>query len=259
MTTIAYDRPVKDLIAGLDATGHVTHTKHRKTHVTLHHNGGRLSHEGVLSVWQTRPASAHFDVDAPGDVAQYVRVDEYAWATGSTEGNQSSVSIEMCNETGGPEWRVGEATWRSAARLAGWLFFHVIGSRPTLQTLVPHKYWSATSCPGPYVDSVYKQILAAAQSHYDAFASGKPEDDMSEVELSKLGLQEFFECPVNAPNPLYVKGAEAQDPRIKPNETLKAREWFSFATFYALEAYNQAKKAAEDVAEIKRLLQERQA
>lgn len=181
MSTIAYDLPVKNLIAGLDATGHVTHTQHRKTHVTLHHNGGRLSHEGVLQVWQTRPASAQFDVDAVGDVAQYVRVAEYAWACGSTLGNQCSISIEMCNATLGPDWVVGEATWRSTARLAGWLFARVIGYRPTREFLVQHKVWSATACAGPHTDKVYEQILALAQSWYDRFVSGnvdEEEDDM---------------------------------------------------------------------------------
>lgn len=168
MTTIAYDRPVKDLIAGLDATGHVTHTQHRKTHVTLHHNGGRLSHEGVLSVWQTRPASAHFDVDAYGDVAQYVRVNEYAWATGSTEGNQRSISIEMCNLSVGGDWPVSEITWQSAARLAGWLFARVIGVRPTSE-LVQHKFWNPTDCAGPYIGAIFDRILAACQFHYDVF------------------------------------------------------------------------------------------
>lgn len=173
MTTIAYDLPVKNLIAGLDKTGHVTHTKHRKTCVTLHHNGGNLSHEDVLSVWQTRPASAHFDVDSPGAVAQYVRVDEYAWATGDTQGNEVSISIEMCNQTGSPEWKVGEATWRSAARLAGWLLARIIGQRPTRQNLLLHRDWSATDCPGPYIVKVYSQILAVAQKTYDDIVLGR--------------------------------------------------------------------------------------
>lgn len=174
MTTIAYDLPVKNLIAGLDATGHVTHTQHRKTHVTLHHNGGRLSHEGVLQVWQTRPASAQFDIDVIGDCAQYVRVAEYAWACGSTDGNQRSISIEMCNLSLGPDWVVAEATWRSAARLAGWLFARVIGYRPTREFLVQHEYWSATACAGPYIDKVYEQILALAQEWYDKFTGAVP-------------------------------------------------------------------------------------
>lgn len=180
MVTIAYDYPIADFISRLDATGHVSHTQHRKTKVTLHHNGGRLSHEGVLSVWQVRPASAHFNVDGPGNAAQFVRVNEYAWATGSTVGNQESISIEMCNQTLGPDWVVGEQTWRGAARLAGWLFARVIGTRPTSATLVRHKWWSSTDCAGPYIDRMYSQILLLAQQHYDRFVSGQEEKPMGD-------------------------------------------------------------------------------
>lgn len=191
--TIAYDLPVRDFIDELDETGHVTHTQHRKSIVTLHHNGGRLSHEGVLSVWQVRPASAHFNVDRPGTLAQFVRIAEYAWATGTTEGNQRSISIEMCNETVGPEWKVAETTWRAAARLAGWIFARVIGARPTRDTLVVHKYWSATTCAGPWIDAVYDHILWFAQQGYDAFASGRtPEEgDGVSVEDAKTALREL--------------------------------------------------------------------
>lgn len=179
-TTIAYDLPVLDLIDELSDTGHVSHTQHRKTKVTLHHNGGRLSHGGVLSVWQTRPASAHFNIDSPGTCAQFVKVNEYAWATGSTPGNEQSISIEMCNETVGPEWRVGEATWRGAARLAGWLFARVIGERPNSSNLLPHGYWSATSCPGPFINGTWGAILSIAQQWYDRFVNGGGD----EMELS---------------------------------------------------------------------------
>lgn len=172
MSVIAYDRPVKDLIAGLDATGHVTHTAYRKTSVTLHHNGGRLSHEGVLNVWQTREASAHFDVDGSGDIAQYVRVNEYAWATGNTEGNQTSISIEQCNSTLGPDWQVAEVTWRSACRLAGWLFARVIGARPSADNFFVHHHWKQTACAGPFIDSIFNECLAAAQAAYDEFVGG---------------------------------------------------------------------------------------
>lgn len=184
--TIAYDQPVLDLIDELSATGHVTHTQHRKSKVTLHHNGGRLSHSGVLSVWQVRPASAHFNIDAAGTCAQYVRPNEYAWATGSTPGNEQSISIEMCNETVGPEWRVGEATWRGAARLAGWLFARVIGQRPTRDTLVMHKYWSATSCPGPFIDGNYDTVLSVTQQWYDRFVNGGEDDMIPENEWARV-------------------------------------------------------------------------
>jgi N-acetylmuramoyl-L-alanine amidase len=177
VSTIAYDRSVKNLIAGLNATGHVTHTTHRKTKVTLHHNAARLSHEGVLQVWQTRPASAHFDVDGYGALAQYVIVNEYAWSTGTSEGNQQSISIEMANSAVGGAWPVAETTWREAARLAGWLFARVIGVRPDNSNLIPHHYWKATACAGPYMDSVWRQVVSAAQLAYDNFTNPTPTED----------------------------------------------------------------------------------
>src|SRR6185369_12283914 len=172
LMTAAYDKGVKNLIPGLNATGHVTHTQHRKDMVTIHHNGGRLSHEGVLNVWKTRPASAHFDVDSAGAVAQYVEMNEYAWACGNTEGNQRSISIEMCNEATNGSWPVSETTWRSAARLAGWIFAKVIGTRPTNGNLVPHHHWKSTTCAGPYMDAHFGDFIKVAQQAYDFFKGG---------------------------------------------------------------------------------------
>jgi hypothetical protein len=186
VTTIAYDLPVKNLIAGLDATGHVSHVQHRKTHVTIHHNGARLSHEGVLEVWKVRPASAHFDIDGVGDCAQYVRAAEYAWACGNTEGNQKSISIEMANSTLGPLWEVAQITWTRAARLAGWLFARVIGARPTRETLVVHKRWSATACAGPHIDGVYNLMLAIAQDTYDSIVYGIVKEKVGDMAVSVL-------------------------------------------------------------------------
>lgn len=171
--TINYDRRVKNLIDELSATGHVTHTKYRKKSVTLHHNGGvRLSHRDILNIWRSRPASAHFDVDADGDVAQYVEEHEYAWAVGNTEGNCETISIEMANISGRPNWEVGEATWKSAARLAGFLFARVIAGRPrpTRNNFFIHHHWTATSCAGPWVERHYDDILRAAQRAYDHFS-----------------------------------------------------------------------------------------
>jgi hypothetical protein len=93
--TIKYDRPVANYIDRITATGHVTNTPYKKTSVTIHHNGGRLSLDGIYQVWRQRRASAHFQVDAKGDVGQYVDVRMYAWATGNTQGNKSSISIEQ--------------------------------------------------------------------------------------------------------------------------------------------------------------------
>lgn len=167
--TIHYDRPVKNLIHELSETGHVYHTKHKKKSVTFHHNGGDLSFNDILKTWKFRRASAHFDVNGSGHVAQFVHVHEYAWAVGNTQGNNETISIEMANKTGAPDWKVEEVTWKAAARLAGWLFAHVIEDEPTHKNVLLHDHWSATECPGPFVRSIYKELLDEVQYWYKHF------------------------------------------------------------------------------------------
>lgn len=171
---INYDKPIRDLIDELSATGHVTHKAYRKTSVTFHHNAGTGGHNQVLRTWQSRPASAHFNVDQRGTIAQFVKVNEYAWATGNTEGNARSISIEMTNSGGHPDWPVGELTWKAAARLAAWLHWKVLGVKPTHETVKYHSDWKATACPGPDMKGRRDVLLSEVQRQYAAFTKPKP-------------------------------------------------------------------------------------
>lgn len=171
---IKYDKPIANFIAELDKTGHVTHSAYQKTSVTFHHNGGRLSLQGILDVWKTRPASAHFQSDSAGRIGQYVGVNEYAWATGNTYGNCYSISIEMADLTLAPTWTVAEVTWRSAARLAGWLFANVIKAAPTASNVFVHHHWKSTDCAGPYIDKIFNDLLLEVQTWYRYFITPKP-------------------------------------------------------------------------------------
>lgn len=170
---IAYDKPVANFIDALSATGHVTHTQHRKTSVTFHHNGGKLSLRGILEVWKLRPASAQFQVDGGGNVGQYVKVNEYAWATGTTAGNQQSINIEMANSVVGGNWEVAEVTWKEACRLAGWNFARVIGAYPTRANVKLHKDWKETICAGPYIESILDTMISEIQRWYAHFSGNQ--------------------------------------------------------------------------------------
>lgn len=192
-SVIAYDRPVRNFIAGLDATGHVSHRSYKKTSVTIHHNAGNLSLQGILDVWKIREGSAHFQVDSAGAIGQYVRLNEYAWAVGNTYGNQSSISIEMADATGAPKWIVGETTWKSAARLAAWLHWKVLGLRPVQgKTLFRHHDWpnpAHTGCAGPFIDAIWGTFCKEVVAQYDAFTKNpkpKPPQPPANTTIAKV-------------------------------------------------------------------------
>jgi len=226
MTTIAYDKPVKDFIAELSGTGHVTHTSFKKTSITVHHNAGNLTHEGVLAVWRTRAASAHFDVDAKGNVAQYVKASEYAWSVGDKSGNESSISIEQANTTFDPDWTVSDTTWKSTARLIGWLFAHVIDKapRPTNKNVFGHKHWSATECPGPFVLKVLPKIIAEAQAAYDEFTSNPgsaPTSPSSSKSIAQVAKEVIAGKWGNGPNRVSRLKAAGYDAKAVQTEVNK--------------------------------------
>lgn len=176
MPLIAYDQPVLDLRAGLNATGHITHANDTKDMVTFHHNGGIFTAEQILNIWKYRLASAHFDVDRNCRIAQFANVNDYAWACANTEGNRRSVSIEMSNSTGAPNWLVDINTWQKGARLAGFLFAKgYVKGEPTKDTVVFHHHWYPTACAGPYMDRAYADLLDATQKAYRYFQGTSPQ------------------------------------------------------------------------------------
>ena len=171
---INYDQDVENLIEELYATGHYTDRDFRKEFVVFHHNAQAVGHDGVLKTWQTRRASAHFNVDQNGTVAQFVEVQKYAWSNGHTDANMRGISIEMTNESVGGDWPVGEDTWKSAARLAGWIHAKIFGKAPTRNSVRYHQDFKATACPGPYMVRQYDKLLAEVVAAYEYFTKPKP-------------------------------------------------------------------------------------
>lgn len=91
-----------------------------------------------------REASAHYGV-APGQIHQYVRLNDTAWAVGNWEWNKRSVSIEHVGTTANPPSYATLDTsaqlMAALARSKGWRFL-TMGDNVGI-----HKWYSSTSCP----------------------------------------------------------------------------------------------------------------
>ena len=94
--------------------------------------------------WGTREASAHYAV-APGQIHQYVGLNDTAWAVGNWEWNKRSVSIEHVGTTANPPSYATLDTsaqlMAALARSKGWRHL-TMGDNVGI-----HKWYSSTSCP----------------------------------------------------------------------------------------------------------------
>ncbi len=151
----------------------------------IHHNAGRLSLKGCYDVWQTRPASAHYQVDVDGRIGQYVHDWDTSWNAANTDANQTSIAIEHANSTT-PDSPVTGATLESGAHLVAAVHRRYDLGRPAwLVNVFPHNHYTQTGCPGHLAGSQNAAYMARAQAWYDAIGSGTiptpspQEDDMA--------------------------------------------------------------------------------
>lgn len=114
--------------------------------VIIHHNGGNLSIAGCYSVWQTRPASAHYQVDQNGRIGQLVWDTNTAWHAGNWNANITSIGIEHADISSNP-WSCSEATIDNGAHLvAAVCKYYGLGRPEWGKNLFGHSDFCSTAC-----------------------------------------------------------------------------------------------------------------
>lgn len=136
--------------------------------IVLHHNAGRLSIQDCWNVWQTRQASAHYQVDVNGRIGQLVWDRDTAWHAGNWEANCTSIGIEHANNHIGNPWTISDATLENGAHLVAALCVYYKLGRPEWgKNVFGHKNFAATSCPGEIAGTQNSKYMARAQYWYD--------------------------------------------------------------------------------------------
>ena len=133
--------------------------------IGIHYNAGNLTTEGCYSVWQTREASAHYQVEDNGTIGQLVWDSDTGWALGNWDANCKSINIEHANRSDGT---IAEACLDNGAHLVAALCkYYGLGRPQWLKNVFPHKYFAATSCPGQIYGSQKDAYITRAQQWYD--------------------------------------------------------------------------------------------
>lgn len=144
--------------------------------IVLHHNAGNLTVEGCYQTWQTREASAHYQVERSGRIGQLVWDNDTAWHAGDFDVNLESIGIEHANEAFAPDWTISAATLENGAHLVAALCHLYKLGRPQWEVNVfPHSDFQATACPGGIAGAQNAAYMTRAQQWFDEMAgSGAP-------------------------------------------------------------------------------------
>ena len=145
--------------------------------IVLHHNAGTLTTEQCYQVWQTREASAHYQVEITGRIGQLVNDSDTAWHAGNQDANQTSIGIEHANNALSPNWTVSDATLDAGAHLVAAICRYYGLGRPVWgQNVFGHKNFYATDCPGALAGTQNAAYMERASYYYDNLTGGTPSD-----------------------------------------------------------------------------------
>lgn len=139
--------------------------------VVLHYNDGDLTIDGCYDTWQTRPASAHYQVQSDGVVGQLVWDGNTAWHAGNWDANCKSIGIEHANRG---DSVTDECIESGSHLVAAICRYYGLGRPQWGVNVFPHNHFSSTDCPGPLREgtSYHDRYMARAAEWYDAMGGG---------------------------------------------------------------------------------------
>ncbi len=133
--------------------------------ITIHHMAGNLTVERCGDVFAptSRQASSNYGIGTDGRVGMYVEEKNRSWASSSRDNDHIAVTIEVANDQVGGNWHVSDKALEKLIDLCvdickrnGIDKLNFTGDKNGNLTM--HKYFAATTCPGPYLESKFPYI-----------------------------------------------------------------------------------------------------
>ena len=129
--------------------------------ITIHHCAvvnATLKGLGNGFAQPSRQASSTYAIDSNGNIAQFVDESKRPWTSSNRDNDNVAVTIEVSNSTGAPEWKVSDKAYEALIKLCVDICkrnnikeLNFTGDKSGNLTL--HKWFAATDCPGPYLES----------------------------------------------------------------------------------------------------------
>lgn len=214
--------------------------------VVVHYNAGNLTIDGCWSVWQTREASAHYQVEDDGTIGQLVWDSNTAWHASNWDANCRSIGVEHANE---PDGTITEECLDNGAHLVAAICKHFGLGRPEwLKNVFPHKHFADTSCPGQIYGSQKDAYIQRAQQWYDSMTGSGSAPSTSGgssssggKEYAGTGFGGTYRCNCST---LNVRSAPSTSASVvaqyKSGQTVVLDDWYTIADGFVWGRYTGA-------------------
>lgn len=135
--------------------------------ITIHHMAGNCTVEacGAIFANPNRKASSNYGIGTDGRVGMYVEEKDRSWCSSSSTNDHQAITIEVANDGGAPQWHVSDKALAKCIELCvdickrnGIKKLNYTGDITGNLTL--HKWFAATACPGPYLESKMPYIAS---------------------------------------------------------------------------------------------------
>lgn len=162
--------------------------------ITIHHMAGNLTVEqcGAVFAPTSRRASSNYGIGTDGRIGMYVEEKDRAWTSSSPDNDNQAVTIEVANNTLGPNWTVSDKAMTSLINLCvdickrnGIQRLNFTGDKTGNLTM--HCYFKSTLCPGPYLKSKFPYIASEVNKRLGAEAT--PEPFIVQITASSLNVR----------------------------------------------------------------------
>ena len=175
---------------------------HKIDKITIHHMAGNGSIEACGEIFANvaRRASSNYGIGSDGRIGLYVDEANRPWTSSNYENDHRAVTIEVANDGGAPNWHVSDKALEATIKLCVDIcqrngIKQLTFTGDATGSLTMHKYFAATSCPGPYLESKFPYIakevnrrLGAAEEAEPAAPTKSVEEVAREVIAGKWGV-----------------------------------------------------------------------
>ena len=236
---------------------------HKIDTITIHHTAGVVSVETLGNIFakESRQASCNYGIGSDGRIALIVDEANRSWCSSSRTNDHRAITIEVSNSEKGGNWPVSDKVLAKLIDLCvdicqrnGIEKLNFTGD--TNGNLTMHKWFAATSCPGPYLESKFPYIaeevnkrLAPAEDNgiYRVTVDG----------ISKAEADKIAQCAKDIGHTATITKTGTVEP-AKPVEWIPAVNdivHFKGGTQYGNSGAATGSKAAEGQAKITKIAQ----